>query len=121
MSKNKLQVSIHSLILSLFPIHPKAINEQIHTQVISEVQKLWKSYESKLRSQIQSLSLNKIDQEAKIKTHVYENLLKNLETLQEAKKNHFKIGSRSSHWWPDPNDIYLSNRVLPDLILGLSS
>ncbi|PWI49326.1 hypothetical protein CEE45_01980 [Candidatus Heimdallarchaeota archaeon B3_Heim] len=111
MSKNKLQVSIHSLILSLFPIHPKAINEQIYTQVISEVQNLWKSYESKLRSQIQSLSLNKIDQEAKIKTHMYENLLKNLETLQEARKNHFKTGSLPSHWWPDPNDIYLSNRV----------
>ena len=111
MSKQNPQASIQSLILSLFPVHPRAINEQIFNEITTTIKEIWKSTEIKILSKLQSQN-NKDSVQDKLVLELFiENLQRKIESLKEARKNHFRAGGLALEWWPSPDDIYLSNRV----------
>ncbi|MHA1993462.1 MAG: site-specific DNA-methyltransferase [Candidatus Hodarchaeales archaeon] len=111
MSTQSLKVSIQSLILSLFPIDPRAINDQHYTEILSKIQEIWNSYEIKLQSEIEGKNSDNIDKDGIFGPLVYKYLFQYLEKFQEARENHFKNDNQPLHWWPSADDVYLSNRV----------
>ncbi len=111
MSTQSLKASIQSLILSLFPIDPRAISDQHYTDILSKIQKIWNSYEKKLQSEIEGKNRDNFDKNEILGPRVYKYLFQYLEKFQEARKNHFKNDYQPLHWWPSADDVFLSNRV----------
>ncbi|MHA1975286.1 MAG: site-specific DNA-methyltransferase [Candidatus Hodarchaeales archaeon] len=115
MSNKNAQTSIPALILTLFPIPPRALSEQIYDEIRKKIQEIWKSTERKVKFQIREQKFNKNNQDVRFSSNFYNNLHSKLETLKEARKNHFRTGSVTPHWWPTTDDIYLGNRVPANL------
>ncbi len=111
MSQENPQASINSLILTLFPIHPRALNEQVNTHIFSEIQKILETFDHEFHEIFQALPHQNQSQVTKIKAIFYENIIKIIEELKQARKRQFRYKNHSVAWWPSPDEIFLSNQI----------